>query len=1765
MDRCGEIFLCELCKGGRGKIARNVARFSKAIMSGRKWLRGTFVMCVVWTFAQFTVGAFPGLVQEFYREPEVSRYTLVGTLSRIGFMPSPLLLGSDLAQMSVLVAALLQLILTVLLGVACRVHTLEMDAILAAEMDFAVGVDYAEMDAPQPLVSSPRRPASDRTAATTLTDVYVEFTPVEFTPVDRTAQDGAMGTPSASPLRASASLAAAALAPNDSILSPPPALEEEGAEVAARSRGGRARHGASLLWDLLRADSWAEVRAGVAVVLQPIEAAYLAALRVIAWHSPKLSLVLVLIAGLYVFDLLHAVYVLLYVLLASRSTDSSRVFWPILVRWVAITVLVSASFLVVAPPEADEPSWMLTLLGLNGPSGAPNESAATGWKELGPDMVLFTLLVIQDAIYRSVPFRRAFARRNWALARACHLPHINQDVRQRRFRWRAALRWVTFFMVLAVSLVPRARVQGLLYLFAFVWLLYFDQAANWFQMLPVTLRRGRAWYEQYVIYPVIIGIVLIELALRYAIAIPFVAKEFFSSAGLFPQCELGSIGSANQTACQLVLDALGLHPVTAPYDRLSVRLELGLLSMLLVASFKQMRATASDAQQDGAALRPTLQHIDVGSGASLRPSGARPSLATRPPGSGNSTELMHVSVRAYNPGPSMSIFSSSRWVTPATIWAIVTHTTTAVLVVVAFGSALAYVDAQRFFYASCSIIACVLGEWAVSSLWLPIGVFSALSLITWYLFQLEVTGSWLSEADKIWIGLDHLEIGLDSLGSSDLFAVGVPVFMQLLALFQRHSQLAHKDAQWRAAMYLAAGTIEVEQPTPTVSAVPGPSSSSWISSSSWSSRSSSRSSSPALLVIPSLVHLPSFGGASTASLRPPMAREATTILPQPGLLSHRRRIFAAADLQHRLLRCWGAVLPPLAQYMVLFAACMRLNLWAVLYVVSIGLVNFCYLGRAVSPLAWKLLRLLIGVALIVQYCALLSLPDSVWPTDAPDGGRPWIFWGRNWSYVSAECPRLNIDVNPPPSGMVCYLSVTGQPWSSGQQPWMLMIDFCALLACLLAEVNKTAAHAVSRTDLTEDGGLQPPADLAPEPSPPPSPPASTSPSSDTAGIQILTPSKPPPRVPASSGAVSGAAPGAAPDAAPGAAPEPATTAAVAPTDVASRWKPLPGALAPRPTWMATLTKVLRLLEVYTVRLSHVIILFIVLALAAGTAATSRTQDATQGLISLGFIIYSLFYIAFERMLVAKRGRQWYWLVVYSWCVLLATQLFQAPITPPDECWNVATTEDVGQPWCSIILATIGLFPVKAFEATGLSLVKFATIWLLVDVQRRLFGHRFYSKLNMEWREQMDIRGQRRALEYERREVIMRMLYTRRLEAWDAMQAAKLRRILERLETIRSLLLGGSSAPSSSEPPKQLQRADEVDVGVSSLIEAGFDGRKAAAALVACGAGGKRSQEVLGAYTLHRALTLLLQVELELVPPSTLHLREVMKRCSVRKIQPNSMTYRLLEEMTRQEDRDTLSVHGGSRDNLSSLSGGLRRSQIGARVTFSDVDGVQSIGQSAAEPAAVEEGAAAVEAGAAAVEAGAAAVEEGAAAVEAGAPAAAETPREGHSRPFRYQLARSETEMGRIKGSVDEDYDMFGELMGKMAGQSWYEYLREHFIEWLKMSRDPVLFPTASSSPSDMFDSLRYSLPPPPSDLPSASPLGEAASVRTRLLGAIAVPRESCWRLVTLATQAACSNSFFLLAVAMVLNHAFVANKLSIVFPLALLLYGATDSPRCVRC
>ena len=112
------------------------------------------------------------------------------------------------------------------------------------------------------------------------------------------------------------------------------------------------------------------------------------------------------------------VYVLLYVLLAARHTQHARYFWPILVRWTAFATLLMSAFLVLAPPEDDEPSFMQTLIGLNGPSASPSQMAALGWVELGPSMLLFTCLVLQDAVYRSPPYRHALARHNWALVRS---------------------------------------------------------------------------------------------------------------------------------------------------------------------------------------------------------------------------------------------------------------------------------------------------------------------------------------------------------------------------------------------------------------------------------------------------------------------------------------------------------------------------------------------------------------------------------------------------------------------------------------------------------------------------------------------------------------------------------------------------------------------------------------------------------------------------------------------------------------------------------------------------------------------------------------------------------------------------------------------------------------------------------------------------------------------------------------------------------------------------------------------------------------------------------------------------------------------------------------------------------------------------------------------------------------------------------------------------------------------------------------------------
>ena len=55
-----------------------------------------------------------------------------------------------------------------------------------------------------------------------------------------------------------------------------------------------------------------------------------------------------------------------------------------------------------------------------------------------------------------------------------YAPLLERDV-GRHFPWRTVVRWATLFLLLAMSLVPGARVQGLVYVIVFICLLYFEQ------------------------------------------------------------------------------------------------------------------------------------------------------------------------------------------------------------------------------------------------------------------------------------------------------------------------------------------------------------------------------------------------------------------------------------------------------------------------------------------------------------------------------------------------------------------------------------------------------------------------------------------------------------------------------------------------------------------------------------------------------------------------------------------------------------------------------------------------------------------------------------------------------------------------------------------------------------------------------------------------------------------------------------------------------------------------------------------------------------------------------------------------------------------------------------------------------------------------------------------------------------------------------------------------------------------------------------------
>ena len=215
-------------------------------------------------------------------------------------------------------------------------------------------------------------------------------------------------------------------------------------------------------------------------------------------------------------------------------------------------------------------------------------------------------------------------------------------------------------------------------------------------------------------------------------------------------------------------------------------------------------------------------------------------------------------------------------------------------------------------------------------------------------------------------------------------------------------------------------------------------------------------------------------------------------------------------------------------------------------------------------------------------------------------------------------------------------------------------------------------------------------------------------------------------------------------------------------------------------------------------------------------ASMANLSSAQGLISGGFLFFSLRLLSLERRLVLSQGVLWRGIHIFTWVVLLLMLFFQAPLIPATCAAVISKSENVGVPWCTLLMSTAGLFKMNSdlttdecdaeshtvYCAGSMSgILKTVAIWLLVDLQSRLFRHPLYEREVRQWHRRRELRGRVVALMTAERAVRLRVLHARRQQVWQSMSARKLADIVSKLEAIEALIRGAteqtSAAPADS--------------------------------------------------------------------------------------------------------------------------------------------------------------------------------------------------------------------------------------------------------------------------------------------------------------------------------------------------------------------------------
>ena len=1141
------------------------------------WLRASLLIWLLWLFVQYVVASQPDLVRAIYPHNETRGGNAseplgggmarawegvrsdgagsgelqdavhlstagVETLSRLGAMPSPLLLDASRLEDSIALAIGLHCILLVLLAIVCRTRSLAAKA--ARRVGNGITGDEDERSTSRAI--DLRAPAPPTSAA-------------------------ASAAASAAPPAAHAPTATSAIVLQSQCATtasePPPST----ASVTSTPHP----HGtvATARWRPPRLCRYIAQRA--------------------AWHSPRLTLLVALAVGVSSFDLLHAVWVAAFLAAAPASAATTRASWWLLTRCTGLIALAQAACLAFAPRQqhSSAPSSLLRLFGLMGPPSEPLERARASWTVLGPTLGLLLVQALQTLVYQSSAYRRALAARRWGAVRARHAPRALAR-RIARDPWPTITRWVSSAAVLAVAVLPSARLPGLVYISASVAFLYIEQGAH----TDSDHRCARR-----LLWPIVFLTLTAELLVRLAIALPDVFNALLlpGRAALGPQCAFQPGQPPPPTLCGKLL-----HDLSFDSSASSVRIELAAIAVVASLAAHQMRV-------DYAAplLPPPVP----------RDSSRRSTAASR------STELQDIGRSALLPITALTdcgfpLFSTAGW-------AVAAHASTVLLLVLSFSCALTYTDAIRGVYLFCAVVSCVLGGWAVRALWLPVGLFSAAVLLVAYLFQLSLTDGWVDQGDQLWIGLARAG-GADDLRNI-LWAVYLPVLLQLFAFAQRQLQLAHRASEWQAnvrasAAALALATTRSEPSSPSAAAA----------TSSVSASGCAASSIPPNPVGGAGAN---WSGADLADVGPsarisghPSATARGPVCPATRRVRARLAQAAALSRLHRQMSALVyPLLEPLALVALLFAAAIRLNVWALLYASAVCHLRYRTLGPRAKAMSWLATRALLASAIVMQYCARLSLPPSVWSRQDADGGRPWVLWGRQWASAAHECQRLGHPTSKA-SGVVCYLGLDGT-----LPPQWLVADFVALAACvLLASVSAppVAANRVDPACCGPEAAQNEPAQASGAPSMG-EPVAGATASIDAAGTDLAG--------------------------ARGEAGEMSVRDDMGTTDIRAQ---------------GSFTRLINdtcdglgVCERWVLRASHFVSLFAIAALAS-----AQNVNSTQGLLSGGYLLFALVLLAKERSLVNSCGRLcserprakwcahigWGFLMFYSWAVVFAELLFQ---------------------------------------------------------------------------------------------------------------------------------------------------------------------------------------------------------------------------------------------------------------------------------------------------------------------------------------------------------------------------------------------------------------------------------------------------------------------------------------------------------------------------